>query len=285
LVVRESESRRQLESLVSEKAESDILVNTLQNRVASLDEEVGKLRRQVHELQQESAAKEVTVTQLNKWREQDKEDIKGLNIALDSKQQELELLKRKMGVRGTAGSTPAPASHKRESSIFNTPTVIRPPSALSDSSKDGGGKKRTIETPSTIKTLAKSVRVNGSTMSTVTKAVNRLEGSMGAPPLSAGRKVSGPVGTPFRQPTIHSRSTSTSLSSSTSMPKPAAHQRRVSNLDPVTPVRPKTSLASNGSRSGGSSPTLSEKENNRSLVSVKTAVQKESTTKRTVVPT
>ena len=93
LTVRESESRRKLESLISEKAESDILVNTLQNRVASLDEEVGKLRRQVHELQQESATKEVTVTQLNKWREQDKEDIKGLNIALDSKQQELELVR------------------------------------------------------------------------------------------------------------------------------------------------------------------------------------------------
>lgn len=93
LVTRETESRRHLESLVSEKAESDILLTTLQNRVASLDEEVGKLRRHVHQLQQESAAKEVTVTQLNKWREQDKEDIKGLNIALDSKQQELELVR------------------------------------------------------------------------------------------------------------------------------------------------------------------------------------------------
>lgn len=93
LVTRETESRQRLESLVSEKAESDILVNTLQNRVASLDEEIDKLRRHVHELQQQSAAKEVTVVQLNKWREQDKEDIKGLNIALDSKQQELELVR------------------------------------------------------------------------------------------------------------------------------------------------------------------------------------------------
>ena len=93
LAARESESRRQLESIVSEKAQSEILINTLQNRVGSLDEEVGRLRRQVHELQQESAAKEVTVAQLNKWRDQDKEDIKGLNIALDSKQQELELVR------------------------------------------------------------------------------------------------------------------------------------------------------------------------------------------------
>jgi chromosome segregation ATPase len=93
LVTREAESRRRLESLVSEKAESDILANILQNRVASLDKEVGELRRQVHDLQQESAAREVTVTQLNKWREQDPEDIKGLNIALDLKQQELELVR------------------------------------------------------------------------------------------------------------------------------------------------------------------------------------------------
>jgi len=93
LVTREAVSRRHLESLVSEKAGSDILVQTLQNRVASLDGGVGKLRRQAHELQQESASKEATVTQLNKWREQDKEDIKGLNIALDSKQQELELVR------------------------------------------------------------------------------------------------------------------------------------------------------------------------------------------------
>ena len=189
-----------------------------------------------------------------------------------------------MGVRGTAGSTPAPASHKRESSIFNTPTVIRPPSALSDSSKDVVGKEKTGETLSTMKTLVKSVRVNGPPTSVVTKAVNRIEGSMGAPPLSAARKVSGLAGTPSRTPSIHSRSVSTSLSSSTPTPKPAIHQRRVSNFDPVTPARKKTSLASNGSRSGGSSPTLSEKENNRSLASVKTPMQKVPVTKRTATP-
>ena len=190
-----------------------------------------------------------------------------------------------MGVRGTAGSTPAPASHKRESSIFNTPTVIRPPSALSDNSKDGVGKeKKTAETLSTMKTLAKSVRVNGPTTSVVTKAVNRIEGSMGAPPLSAARKVSGHVGTPSRTPSVHSRSASTSLSSSTPTPKPAVHQRRVSNFDHVTPSRKKTSLTSNGSRSGGSSPTLSEKENHRSLAPVKTPMQKASATKRTATP-
>jgi len=190
-----------------------------------------------------------------------------------------------MGVRGTAGSTPAPASHKRDPSIFNTPTVMRPPSALSDGSKDGVRKeKKTTETPSTIKTLAKSVRVNGPTTSVVTKAVNRIEGSMGAPPLSAARKVSGLAGTPSRQPSIHSRSASTNLSASTPTPKSTAHQRRVSNLDPVTPARLKTGPTSNGSRSGGSSPTLSEKENSRSLASLKTPMRKASMAKRTATP-
>ena len=302
LAARESESRQHLESVVSEKAQSEILVNTLQNRVGSLDEEVGRLRRQVHELQQESAAKEVTVVQLNKWREQDKEDIKGLNMALDSKQQELELvrpcsfhlrcigedtdklhsqLKRKIGVRGTAGSTPAPASHKRDPSVFNTPSVIRPPSALSDNSKDGAGKeKKSVETSEPVKTLAKSVRANGLPSSVVTKAVSRIESSMGAPP-SAARKTSSLTRTPSRQSSIHSRSASTSLTSSTPTPKPAAHQRRVSNLDSVTPARPKTSPTLTASRSGGSSPTLSEKENSRFP---KTPMQKVSITKRTATP-
>lgn len=190
-----------------------------------------------------------------------------------------------MGVRGTAGSTPAPTSHRRGTSLFDTPTVIRPPSALSNSSKDGVGKeKRGNETPGTIKTLAKSVRVNGPTTSVVTKAVNRIEGSMGAPPLSAARKFSGPVGTPSRQSSINSRSASTNLSASTPTPKSGGHHRRASNLDPITPARLKTSLRSNGSRSEESSPTLGEKENNRTLTSIKTPMQKVSTAKRTATP-
>lgn len=57
-----------------------------------LNERVERLRKQVQELQAESADKEVQLVQFGKFRDQDKEDIKGLNIALDSKQQELELV-------------------------------------------------------------------------------------------------------------------------------------------------------------------------------------------------
>ena len=47
----------------------------------------------MHELQQESADKEVKLVQASKQRAQDKEDINGLNIALDSKQQEVDYVR------------------------------------------------------------------------------------------------------------------------------------------------------------------------------------------------
>ena len=58
-----------------------------------LKDEIECLRRQIHELQQESADKEVKILQITKQRAQDKEDLQGLNIALDSKQQELALVR------------------------------------------------------------------------------------------------------------------------------------------------------------------------------------------------
>lgn len=92
VVAREVESRAAMESMVREKAEHDVQVGSLTDRVSALTTEIEKLRRQVHELQQESADKEMKLVQLQKQRAQDKEDMNGLNIALDSKQQELELV-------------------------------------------------------------------------------------------------------------------------------------------------------------------------------------------------
>jgi hypothetical protein len=91
-VGQEGETRQRMELLVKEKAAGDIELSTLKDRVAALKEEIERLRRQVHELQQESADKEVKIVQITKQREKDKEDLQGLNIALDSKQQELELV-------------------------------------------------------------------------------------------------------------------------------------------------------------------------------------------------
>jgi chromosome segregation ATPase len=54
--------------------------------------EIVRLRVHIQQLQKDSAVMEVTIVQLNKQLDQDKEDINGLNIALESKQQELELV-------------------------------------------------------------------------------------------------------------------------------------------------------------------------------------------------
>ncbi|KAG9310992.1 hypothetical protein JVU11DRAFT_8870 [Chiua virens] len=69
--------------------------------------EISRLRDHISQLRKESAVMEVATVQLNKQLDQNKEDINGLNIALESKQQELELVKRKHGARipGTASRT------------------------------------------------------------------------------------------------------------------------------------------------------------------------------------
>ncbi|KAF8575752.1 hypothetical protein K439DRAFT_1623355 [Ramaria rubella] len=94
--------------MVKQKAEDDIAMGSMRERLMILTDEVDWLRRHVHDLQQESADKEVKLSSLQlTWSgAQDKEDKEGLNIVLDSNQQELEL--RKLGVKGTEGSTPAP---------------------------------------------------------------------------------------------------------------------------------------------------------------------------------
>ncbi|KAI0777810.1 hypothetical protein BD413DRAFT_467197 [Trametes elegans] len=232
VVAREVEARAAMESMVREKAETDVQLNSLKERATALTAEVERLRRQVHELQQESADKEMKMMQLSKQRAQDKEDLNGLNIALDSKQQELELLKRRLSVRGTAGATPAPASkvqpHRRESSIFGTPSVAgsRPPSVVSDSGSTAKD-RRMSETPSTAtkSTLGRSIRANGpvGTSGSVAAAKRQFEGAMGPPP---SRSTS--TATPSRIPSGPSaRSTPSTI-------KAPAHQRRMSAsvLDP-----------------------------------------------------
>jgi chromosome segregation ATPase len=89
---REKAARIEMETAVKQKAEDEVALGSIKGRMATLTDEVGRLKKQVHDLQQESADKEVKLLQLNKARAQDKEDREGLNIALDSKQQELELV-------------------------------------------------------------------------------------------------------------------------------------------------------------------------------------------------
>ena len=84
---------RQLEDLASQKADVDADLKSHQERNEWLESETERLKKQVHDMQQESADRDIKVIQLTKQHGQDKEDIQGLNIALDAKQQELELVR------------------------------------------------------------------------------------------------------------------------------------------------------------------------------------------------
>src|SRR5712691_13546959 len=130
---------------------------------------------------------EVQIAQMEKQHEKGREDLQGLNIALDSEQQGLELvsltyppcfnlyltrnppsqMKCRMSVKGIAGTTPAQSNWKvshirRELSTFSPPNM-HPTSLLSDASKDAPKVGKTSEPPSMtmcLTALGKSVRIN-----------------------------------------------------------------------------------------------------------------------------
>ncbi|EKM52711.1 uncharacterized protein PHACADRAFT_261307 [Phanerochaete carnosa HHB-10118-sp] len=238
VVAREVEARHTLERLVREKAEDDGAADSLKERVTALQNEVDKLRKQVHVLQQESADKEVKLAQAVKQRAQDKEDMQGLNIALDSKQQELELLKRRMGTRASISqSTATKPAARRESSIFTTPSVVRPSSAMSDASSSA--KEPATVTKSNLTRRPPSMIINAATkrMESVNAPTARPRSSL-SPPSSA---------TTSRPPSSYvSRS-------NLAAPLAPTHRRMSSSLEPLRkkPV--------SGNESGTAS--ASEKEN------------------------
>lgn len=89
---RGEEAKAQTSFATEQKNAAEEQVRQGAQRVVGLQEELDRLRRQVQELQQQSADNEVKRVQMSKQREKDMEDISGLNMALDSKQQELELV-------------------------------------------------------------------------------------------------------------------------------------------------------------------------------------------------
>ncbi|KAL0952374.1 hypothetical protein HGRIS_006651 [Hohenbuehelia grisea] len=286
----ENDARQQLEQLLKAKTELDVESRTLKERVSTMDAEVEKLRRQLHELKQESADKEVKIAQLSKQRSQDKDDMQGLNIALDSKQQELELLKRKLGVRGTAGSTPAGTAtsthHRRDSSVFSTP-MSRPSSIISDSGLSIKAPKG-LDTPAAkIPALGKSTRVNtaaGSAApgsSVVKTAKSRIEGSMGPPPMKGRVSL---AGTPTPAARVSSLARTASNGPSAFPPLPASRNLRRTSSASSTSDTPGRSAVEVKLRQAGrvpqspisSSSDLSEKENKAELSSAR---------RRSMIPT
>ncbi|KAL1738362.1 hypothetical protein HDZ31DRAFT_51117 [Schizophyllum fasciatum] len=191
----EGETKKTLETLMRQKADADIEVNSTKDRLAKLQEELDKLRRHVHDLQQDSADKEMKLLQMAKQRGEDKEEIRSLNIALEAKQQDLDLVKRRASSRTSVG-TPAPAkpgTHRRESSIFTTPTVSRPPSAMSDASSatsahDRKGSQESISTgPRSISALAKTTRPTNATSSKMGPPAAKPRSSFASTPTPAQR--------------------------------------------------------------------------------------------------
>ncbi|KAF8735982.1 hypothetical protein RHS02_06385, partial [Rhizoctonia solani] len=127
----ESQLRKQLDDAQKLRSVEGTELSKLRERVKHLVDESTRTQRRVSELMTESADKEVRIVQLSKARAQDLEDKEGLNVALQSKQQELELIKRKLGVRGTAGATPAPSrmnkgSYSRRESTASSAALETP---------------------------------------------------------------------------------------------------------------------------------------------------------------
>ncbi|KAH9964889.1 hypothetical protein BC827DRAFT_1127002 [Russula dissimulans] len=202
LTTRAEGTQAELGAAVQGKDDADAVVGSLRERIGTLEAELEKQKKQIRDLQTESANREVQIAQMEKQRERDREDLQGLNIALDSKQQELELMKRRINVKSTTGTTPAPSKvghTRRESTTLSPPIASRPVSRLSDASKDMPKAGKAAESPSTtarVTALGKSVRINStattppSTASnnkvptpTTVKPTRTIEGSMGPPPV------------------------------------------------------------------------------------------------------
>ncbi|KAJ7043279.1 hypothetical protein C8F04DRAFT_1390105 [Mycena alexandri] len=224
-----------LETALQDGAKKQLEIDAQATSLFELKVEIERLTNQTWELQQESADKEVLVAQITKQRAQDKQDLEGLNIALDSKQQELELLKRRLGVRGTAGNTPPqsskPTQQRRESVSSIAPRMSRPSSFTSEFGVDlGRERKASAESVSKIPALNKSTRLSSSTSIAPTPSKS-VRGSMGPPPLRTRSSI---VGTPT---TVTSR-TLTRSSSATVIPPgktKAVKSPTKTNANPTSP--------------------------------------------------
>jgi hypothetical protein len=98
LTARAESAQAELDAAVRGKGDADVAADTLRERVGTLEAELEKLRKQVRDLQAESANREVQIAQMEKQRDRDREDLQGLNIALDSKQQEVELVSSELSL-------------------------------------------------------------------------------------------------------------------------------------------------------------------------------------------
>lgn len=168
LQLMQTESERTVR-MVNESADRDIYLASVEDKAEQRREECERLRRRCHELEQESAAREVRLLELSKDADRVRDDNMNLNIALDSKQQELELIKRKLGVKGTGGATPAPS---RTMPFGTTPKVLT-------------GLNKTMNSVDTPGTAMKTPRPKSSlSSSTMARTKNGNDAKMGPPTIT-----------------------------------------------------------------------------------------------------
>ena len=91
--IRANDARSQLNEAIKAQAIAEVEAKQARERASSMEEELEKLRSKIHVMNQRSADQDVKILQLERQHEQDLEDKIGLNIALDSKQQELDLVR------------------------------------------------------------------------------------------------------------------------------------------------------------------------------------------------
>ncbi|KAK7023874.1 hypothetical protein R3P38DRAFT_2627167 [Favolaschia claudopus] len=242
-----------LEVALQDSGRKQLEIDTQASALYEFQADVDRLKSQNRDLQQESADKEVQIVHITKQRSQDKLDLEGLNIALDSKQQELELLKRRLGVRGTAGNTtaskpPAATHHRRESSVSVAPKMSRPPSFSSEVGVDLS-RERKPSTESAMKnapTLSKSLRLSTSVAPTPSK-----RGSMGPPPLRSRSSIVGSP--PVASRPLNRSSSATVVAGKTKVvklptPSSPAIQQGKENADAAAPLRRRPSDVTPASR-------------------------------------
>ncbi|WVQ80037.1 hypothetical protein IAT38_002138 [Cryptococcus sp. DSM 104549] len=154
--------------------------------------ETDSLRAEVNRLRSESASKDLEIINLHRRKAELKEDREMLNIALDSKQQEVELMKRKFGVRGVAGSTPLGTSHQANLGVSTATTDYITPKAYPSTRRRSSlalqtpmpGKRASLETPLPMAGANRhGVPLHPSTR--VTSRVLRREGDENREPVTA----------------------------------------------------------------------------------------------------
>lgn len=168
------EERAQYEAAIADRAEAELSAQLSGSRLDADSGELERLSRALALLKVEDAKKEGTIMRLMKARGDLKADLESSEIALESKQQELELvsrtdyhspdsrlvgeltgplrrpcpfqIKRKFGVRGVAGSTPAP-NRTLHPSVSATPATARRQSSAFTPAPASATPSSTLDTP------------------------------------------------------------------------------------------------------------------------------------------